>query len=256
MGSTTPDPSNTNTPDPITLDKHLKPWQKASADVVLVAGGGTKFLCNAAVLASHSRVFESCIYGEDATKATPENPVVFEKAIAGKTLRELELLVGYLYAASPPVYVAKVRVCGFYARISADVCIHPPSPLQLPINSVLLLADMADEYHMDSLLQQCRVAVEGYVENTQVLKAHRGHDGVLKWTLIAQRFGFAKLLADCEYIIIRYGCAVGGCCCARCLCNTIPTLASVTIMTWKKIHACTSWVQARGSGLRVAWHLQ
>lgn len=108
MGSSTKGWENIDTRAPSTLEKHLKSWQTAIADVVLTAGDGTKLHCHSLFLAVHSRVFQQCLFGEGTTTATPENPVVFEQAFASKTGKELVLLVGYMYSLTPEAYVNQV----------------------------------------------------------------------------------------------------------------------------------------------------
>lgn len=81
-----------------------------------------------------------------------------------------------------------------------------PAPPQLPLDDVVLLTSMADEYDMPVLLSLCRAVLEEKLTMDNVLQASLEPDGVLKWTLIAQRYGFAKILSTCEHMIIRCVC--------------------------------------------------
>lgn len=103
--------------------------------------------------------------------------------------------------------------CGdaFSCAHRRGVFAHPLRPLQQSYNDVALLTSMADEYDMSGLMKQCEMILmkkSRALEKGPLLKVSVEPDGVLKWTLIAQRYGFTRLLADCENVIIRYGCAV------------------------------------------------
>lgn len=87
---------------------------------------------------------------------------------------------------------------------SDNVCVLHSSYItpctQLPLDDVVLLTSMADEYDMPGLMEHCRLVLE---EKIGKKVSYNGSSYVLNWALTAQRYGFSKLLSDCEHNIIR-----------------------------------------------------
>ncbi len=74
---------------------------------------------------------------------------------------------------------------------------------QLPMDDILTMTSLADEYEMPGLLAKCKGVVQDRVLQQDMLKMSVEPHGVLEWALIAQHYHFDKLLAECEWMIIR-----------------------------------------------------